>query len=302
MNKTFSILISSLVLSVSAFSQPLRIKQDGVSVDITLEPTTFLVGEPITLEINANTYGEKELSLADLALGSFTVTDQYNLLDIPTEEGRSWHWSMQLDTFDATVTSLSGVVINWVDTKGNVGIIEVDPIPVNITSVAHEDVTLRDLKNTVPLFTSSKWPIALWVVLAAVGIYFLRKLLRKKPVAISANEQAKRALHTLRNTNLEPLAFYTELSDIVRRYLEGRFNIAATGQTTREFLIASKQSPHLEQSDRQSLNTFLVAADLVKFARFEPSVDACNNAITEAEQFITATIPSTEEPLVEVAA
>jgi hypothetical protein len=302
MNKTFAILISSLVLSVSAFSQPRLIKQDGVAVDITLKPTTFLVGEPITLEINATTYGDKELSLDDLALGPFTVTDQYNLLDIPTEEGRSWHWSMQLDTFDATVTSLSGVVINWVDTQGNDGIIELDPISVNISSVAHEDVTLRDLKNAVPLFTSSKWPIALWVVLAAVGLYFLRKLLRKKPVSLSANEQAMRALHRLRNANLEPLAFYTELSDIVRRYLEGRFNIAATGQTTREFLIASKQSSHLEQSDRQSLTTFLVAADLVKFARFEPSVDTCNDAITEAKQFITATIPSAEEPLVEVAA
>lgn len=302
MNKTLAILSSSLVICVSAFSQPLLIKQDGVSVDITLEPTTFLVGEPITLEINANTYGDKELSLDDLALGSFTVIDQYNLLDIPTEEGRSWHWSMQLDTFDATVTSLSGVVINWVDTQGNVGIIEVDPISVNISSVAHEDVTLRDLKNAVPLFTSSKLPVALWVVLAAFGIYFLRKLLRKKPVALSANEQAMRALYRLQNANLGPLAFYTELSGIVRRYLEGRFNIAATGQTTREFLIASKKSPHLEQSDRQSLTTFLVAADLVKFARFEPSVDTCNDAITEAKHFITATIPSEEEPILEVAA
>jgi len=109
-------------------------------------------------------------------------------------------------------------------------------------------------------------------------------------------------IENLKNTNFEVHSFYTSLSDIVRHYLEGQFNIAATGQTTREFLIASKQSSHLEQSDRQSLTTFLVAADLVKFARFEPSVDTCNDAITEAKQFITATIPSTEEPLVEVAA
>ena len=106
----------------------------------------------------------------------------------------------------------------------------------------------------------------------------------------------------LKDSKLDVLDFYTQLSDIVRRYLKGRFHIAATGQTTREFLIASRNSPHLEQSDRQSLSSFLVAADLVKFARFEPTEDACCNAIEQAEHFITATLPPMAKEAAEVAA
>ena len=106
---------------------------------------------------------------------------------------------------------------------------------------------------------------------------------------MSPNEQAMYAIRELKNTPLEVHSFYTSLSDIVRHYLEGQFNIAATGQTTREFLNAAKKNPHLEQTDREALGSFLVAADLVKFARHEPGSNVNNEAIHRAEIFIHET-------------
>ena len=114
--------------------------------------------------------------------------------------------------------------------------------------------------------------------------------------------QAILDLQSLRGANLDVLPLYTELSAIVRKYIENRFNIKATGQTTREFLIASKQNPLLEGNDQQALSAFLISADLVKFARHEPSRDICDKAITQAEQFIAATAPSLHEEKMEVAA
>ena len=305
MNSTLSILTATFLINVGTFANTQHIDQDGVLIDVTLTPSTFLVGETITLKIHALTRDDKKLSLSDeLALKQFTVTDEFNLLDIPTEQGRSWHWTLQLDTFDATVTSLSGLSVDWLDVQGDTGSISIKPIPVEVTSAAGaslENQTLRDLKNAVPLYSSSNWQLATWAFIGVCFVLLTVKLLRKKPVGPSPNEQAMHALQLLQSAKLEPLPFYTELSDIVRRYVEGRFKIAATGQTTREFLTASKQSPHLEQCDRQLLSTFLVAADLVKFARFEPSGDACNKAIIVAEEFISATDPYIPE-LVEVAA
>jgi hypothetical protein len=110
------------------------------------------------------------------------------------------------------------------------------------------------------------------------------------------------ALHALRNSDLDVQQFYTTVSNIVRTYIEERFHIAAAGQTTREFLIAEKENPQLEHCDRKALADFLVASDLVKFARFEPIANTWNDAIDRAEQFVSNTIPSEEPSTMEVAA
>ena len=84
--------------------------------------------------------------------------------------------------------------------------------------------------------------------------------------------------------------FYTRLSSIVRSYIEAEFNITATGQTTREFLIAEKENPRLEHNDRTSLSDFLVAADLVKFAQLEPKKQNWDHALQKATAFVSNTI------------
>ena len=306
MNYVLVIFSSLLASSVNVFSETLHVEQDGISIDISLEPSSFTVGDVITLEINALTNGQKQLTLSDTeSLGSFTIIDQYDLLDIPTTGGRSWHWSLQLDTFDASATFISDIALDWSDAAGNTGSINIDPLPVQIQSVAGtslDEARLRDLKDAVPLYSKSNLVFGFWLIIGVALIVTAIIFLRKKPQPLSAHELAMHDLQILKDSNLDVLDFYTQLSDIVRRYLKGRFHIAATGQTTREFLIASKNSPHLEQDDRQSLSSFLLAADLVKFARFEPTNDACGNAIAQAEHFITATLPSTVKEAAEVAA
>jgi len=185
------------------------------------------------------------------------------------------------------------------------GSIPIGPLPIEIKSVAGaslEEMSLRDIKPPIPLLTKSWWFVAVLVCLSFLIIFFAARFLRKKQVSISAHAQALLDLHSLREANLDVLPFYTALSDIVRRYIEDRFNIKATGHTTREFLVASKNNPHLEGSDRQALSAFLVSADLVKFARLEPSHDVCDKAITQAEHFVATTAPSPIEEKVEVAA
>ena len=113
---------------------------------------------------------------------------------------------------------------------------------------------------------------------------------------------ALRELQTLRDSDLDVHSFYTALSDTVRRYITTRFQLAATGQTTREFLIVAKQHARLTLHDQKNLGVFLSAADLVKFARLEPNDHTCKEAVDQAEQFITSTIPQDETPSMEYAA
>ncbi len=282
--------------------------QDGIHVNATLEPTSFTVGDTVRLRIEAVAQDGVQLSLRHHDdFGSFIVTDVSTLLDVPIPEGRQWVWSMQLDTFDASVTAIQDIAIDWTGAEGNSGMISIEPIPVTVTSIAGnalQEMELRDIKSTVPLFSKIGWwpavaisGIALVLIALAVRFFFPRQ-----KSLLSSHEKAMQALQSLQGSDHDVQTFYTTLSTIVRTYIEERFQISAHGKTTREFLIAEKENPRLEHCDRKALADFLVAADLVKFARYAPKATMWNEAIHSAKQFVSNTIPSTEPTRSEVAA
>ncbi len=99
------------------------------------------------------------------------------------------------------------------------------------------------------------------------------------------------ALNTLQNLKQLPQQndfeqFYVQLTNAVRTYIEQRYQIQATTQTTEEFLTAIASHPILDENQRAFLKDFLTHADRVKFARYEPSIEECDLAIAAAQKFI----------------
>ena len=84
---------------------------------------------------------------------------------------------------------------------------------------------------------------------------------------------AIRALQRLREENPPVEEFYTRLSDIVRRYLEGQLGLRAPERTTEEFLYEVSRDHALSAEHKELLGAFLQESDLVKFARFRPGAD-----------------------------
>jgi hypothetical protein len=84
----------------------------------------------------------------------------------------------------------------------------------------------------------------------------------------------------------------SRLSDIVRNYLEQRFDIHAPTQTTQEFLIdLDKSFSPLETDHKQFLRDFMTAADMVKFAKLPADDGLLENALNKAEQLVESTAP-----------
>lgn len=78
--------------------------------------------------------------------------------------------------------------------------------------------------------------------------------------------------------------FYTEMSDSIRRYFEDLYNIPALESTTREllrFLDAFGVDHEMIQSTRYVLNR----SDMVKFAKFEPTLENAWNCYADAINF-----------------
>ena len=142
---------------------------------------------------------------------------------------------------------------------------------------------LRDVKAPV-YFPPNYW---LWIitgilVLIVAGIflfnYFKNKKRLNQPAVLPldpwdwAYEELKRLEHEGLLGRQKFVEYFVKLSDIARRYLEGRFSLRAPEMTTEEFLISLKQTQHLNQSQKESLKEFLTLCDLVKFAKFEPQM------------------------------
>ena len=159
---------------------------------------------------------------------------------------------------------------------------------------------IHDIKGLVPLPHHWWWLGLLLLAAAAVVVFALWK--RRKPAAAtesatswSPHETAMRALRQLREENPPVEDFYTRLSDIVRRYLEGQMGLRAPERTTEEFLYEVSRDHALSTAHRELLGVFLQESDLVKFARFRPGEQDKERVFAAAEKFVSETRPHAPE-------
>lgn len=147
------------------------------------------------------------------------------------------------------------------------------------------------------------WTLAV-LALAAAGIY-LYILLRKREQTIEERrtpvvppyELAISRLNTLRSRNLPESGhekeYYTELVDILRQYLHGRFGINAMEMTSTQIVKALRSNPDTRLT-ADMMRSVLSIADFVKFAKVRPLPDDNNKAFARAQDFVEQTRPAPE--------
>jgi len=92
--------------------------------------------------------------------------------------------------------------------------------------------------------------------------------------------------------------YYTELSDILRKYIERRFQVNALEMTTDEILVLFKRDKNT-QSVYQNLRQILQLADLVKFAKIEPLENENEMSIMNSYLFVNQTKIEEVKPIVD---
>ncbi|MFC1548750.1 hypothetical protein ACFL5E_02180 [Candidatus Omnitrophota bacterium] len=162
-----------------------------------------------------------------------------------------------------------------------------------------EDWDIRDLKGLVfPRGMLPKWLIILILVLALVVLWILRKKKKLaveegKPQPQSPYEIACEELRRLKAMDLPAKGqikeYYTQLSDIIRHYLESRFSYRAPEMTTEEFLDFIKGSSELESAHKEILKDFLSGCDMVKFAKYGPTPIEMLDSFSAAERLVEQT-------------
>lgn len=157
-----------------------------------------------------------------------------------------------------------------------------------------DDLTLVPL----PPWWQSPWVIAgafTALVTLVILAWSLRRFLGRKTVVISPPALVP-DLHAEFLTRLEELRarrrqitgyeLAIASSDLLRDYLEWRFQLAIRYQTTGEFLESARGNPSLAEPQRDQLGTYLRLCDRVKFARHGASAAEQDHLLDAAESFI----------------
>jgi hypothetical protein len=160
------------------------------------------------------------------------------------------------------------------------------------TGGSGEDI--HDIRG--PKFILPAWALpaalAAAVLLGLCGYYVWRWSRRRRARVLTPFQMALQRLEEIVSL-MQPASareFSTVVSDIVRTYIEQRFDVTATRRTTQEFLHDLLESAHATlASHRGLLGEFLQQCDVVKFAALSLTVQNMESLRQSARAFVLAT-------------
>lgn len=191
--------------------------------------------------------------------------------------------------------------------------LKIDVATVPVDTLAQKMYDIKDLME-VEKSNSGFWKILLGIllVLVLVGGLLYWFVFRKKPLTDKEKEalllpydRALLELKKLENSKYliqdEYKQYYTELTDIVRSYLEEDVHVTALESTTDELIGKMEMLKDAGELkiDNDTLNQFkriLQTADLVKFAKSKPPTSAAEEDRKSIEQIVIKTHDALPEP------
>jgi hypothetical protein len=278
MKKTFFI-VCVLLLSTVVFSQQ---KQVVTSIDKTKNK----IGAEFQLTLKTSVDTTAKVAFPNPKnFGAFEVIQSYAIDTIKKDSKYELVKKYGLTQFDSGKYMIPRVTI-LINNKPFFS----DSIRVEVSSVVVDTLKqkLYDIKPIVEVTSSKSW---IWkllltlLLLAGIGafVYWFLKIRQKKKIEEEVYktpiEKATSLLNSLEKKQLwqkgEVKAYYSELTDIARNYIEEAIDVPAMESTTSELIeglrkASQKKKMALSQETLENLEKVLQQADLVKFAKSKP--------------------------------
>ena len=298
-----------LILTLAAFFLLANtFAQGDASVKVSVIQSKILVGDQLSYTIEAkHDAGKSRLQWA-------SIPDTFNNLEV-IERGKIdtgtqgdvtiYRQTLLITGFDSGVYVIPSFVFPVVPNSGTAYSLQTDALPVLVQTVAVDTTKpFRDIKDIIPIETT--WREYLWLIIAAIAllvlvigliIYLKNRKTKPKPPPPSPpveplHMQALRMLSTLEQKQLwqsgKVKQYYIGLTDILRSYIEARFNTPTMELTTDELLDSIKDHPELRPYTN-ALAALLRKADLVKFAKAQPAEEEHMLAMEQSVQFVNDT-------------
>lgn len=301
-----SILICLLFTSVINNAQEM-------SVSASTDTISYIVGDYITYTIEIR--HDKNFAVYVPSLkDSVKVLDFIRALPVEkknVDENIIEYHKFIFSKYDSGKVTIPPIKITYTKYKsGNKLFISTNPVSIVIhTLPVNTQEDIKDVKEPIKL--PPNWLLIALIILLSIGLivggYYLFRYYKKKKegkvedipeIKIPPHEIALNQLHQLEEKRLWQQGmikqYHSELTEIIRRYFEDRFNFRALEMTSAEILAVLS---YIEESKPivGIANSFFSNADLVKFAKFQPMPSINEEMMAQAFQIVNDTIPKTVE-------
>lgn len=295
-----------------------------VKVTTTLSPAEPKLGDEITLEIRVEAEPQVEVLMPEFgeALNRYSILNFVPRQRIDDRGKTVLTQQYTLQPYLSGPQTIPPILIEFVDhragqkaTPEDADAYEIvtDPIAFEVRSVVPTTAS-NELKPPLgeldlPLEVSRSRlalgiALSVLVVSGAIVLWVIWRRGRRRARRRNAYEVARARLDQLLSRPLPQDAaaierFFVDISAIVRRYLEDRFEVRAPELTTEEFLGLAGSASQLSNDHQNLLRDFLKQADLVKFAGVRVSEAEIRRSSDLAGRFLEETRENA--PLVEEA-
>lgn len=278
-----------------------------VRVRATTDSTTYLIGQWITLHLEVFAPDAWDIRMPEDDEG-FENAEFVSAEDAVPGDGTDrlrMRQDVVVTVFDTGRIPISALVRYKVPGDTTTYVAQSDPVTVSVSTVELDTtITYKDIRDVMHV------PLTIWDYLMYTGIALLLALLawmgyrwlRDRNGAPDAQEESEpdlppdvialRDLEILRGKqlwqNAKHKAYQSQLTDIVRAYIERRFSVAAREHPTSE-IMPEVAMLGLDTGLTTDLERVLRTADMCKFARYVPDAEEHERGMRFAMRFVETT-------------
>ncbi|PIS29261.1 MAG: hypothetical protein COT43_04180 [Candidatus Marinimicrobia bacterium CG08_land_8_20_14_0_20_45_22] len=297
-----SILLSFL-LNISAFSEAIPI-----TVQVKIDTTIATIGDRIQMTIGLS-YPEGtrfQFPFIEKTLGETEVVGNRFSEPEKIDGGLTQTWTLDLAVFDTGIVTIPPLEIRALSPSDTTAIMtfKTDPQKIRIISVLPAGETnLKDIKPPFPIRRTLPLRLLVFLIILMGLSYgawkYYQKWKREHP-PLALDERFLEAPHVAAFRKLEQLKgktfktveeqmqYYSEISQIIREYIERRYFIRALELTTTEIIIALCETD-VDETTQLKVGILLKELDVIKFARQIPTTDRISSVWSNAWKFVDKT-------------
>lgn len=280
------------------------------SVTVSVDREAILIGEHMNIEIKLRSHAADTVVFP--AIGDTLITEievlKKSKLDTTYDENnieqRTIKQTISLTSFDSGYYAIAPLLalINADTIESNPFLIVVNTVAVDTSKGIYDIRGVAQAEFSLIEWLKENWP---WLALAAICIAAIIALVlwlsKRKPQPKIEIQVPKKPAHEIALEKLDALEqaklwqagktkeYYSELTEILREYMEHRFAFPAMEQTSDEIVHALKRTAELNIEQVDKLKRLLFLADLVKFAKEKPVGSENEFHMTAVRSFISET-------------
>ncbi|UZR92823.1 hypothetical protein [Chondrinema litorale] len=300
----YLLILFALAFQSAVFAQDVQVKAIPDTTNIRIGEQTSVMLEaivPITAKV--------QFPLATDSLMWAVEILGHSPIDSTVKNGvKTYQQSLTVSSFDSGFHAIPPQPFVILNNDGTVDSVFSDAFLLGVHTVAIDTAqAIKDIKEPIqaPVTFAEMLPyisIGLAVILLGLLGYFYWKKQQSKP-KVEKKEPVKprepahiiaiRELNQLKSDEVWQKGQYKEyhsrLTEILRRYIEYRYEIPALEQTTDEIIRSFDYTGSLDKETIEKLAQTFRFADLVKFAKMHPLPEENERSLKQAFNFIENT-------------